>query len=222
VTGEPLVPGPLYGLRTWRVVADEGGERLAATTNATVWPAGGEWLVASCARHNGHSAPAHGCDCGVHAWHPRRSSARRALGVRREVAGIVEADGAVELHEEGFRAERARPHALVLAPGRNGRMLARLAERYGVPVVEVSGPDELVAWCRERGLGLDAPVVARLLGPEPAADRRRNTRRNLIRLVAALAIGALLVVAGSQLFGDPGHDLYGRTGKIEQPTPGNR
>ena len=45
-----------------------------------------------------------GCGCGIHAWHPRRASARRILRSRFDLPGIVEADGAVEVHEDGFRA----------------------------------------------------------------------------------------------------------------------
>jgi hypothetical protein len=216
VTDAPLVPGPLYGLRTWRVVVEDGHELLAAPHRGTTWPTGGEWLYATCERES-HAAPAPGCDCGVHGWHPRRSSARRVLGIRQELPGIVEAGGEVEVHEDGFRAERARPYALVLAPGGNAKRVARLAESYGVPVVEVDGQDALLAWCRERGLGLDEPVVARLLGPKPVAERRRRVRRDVLRVLAALVIGALLVLGGLQLTGEPDHDLGGRAGKVERP-----
>jgi hypothetical protein len=218
MTDAPLVPGPLYGLRTWRVVHGPDGERLAAPLRDGEWPAGGEWLLATCDRGE-HAVPGRDCDCGIHGWHPRRASARRVLGVRREVPGIVEADGEVEVHEEGFRAERAQPYALVVAPGGNAALVERLAAAYDVPVVEVAGPDELLAWCRERGLGLAEPVVERLLGPQPAAERRRRGRTNALRLVVALVVGALLVLAGLQLTSEPDHDLYGRGGKVERPSP---
>jgi hypothetical protein len=216
MTDEPLIPGPLYGLRTWRVVAENDGERLAAPHRGTTWPTGGEWLVATCERH---AAPAAGCDCGVHAWHPRRSSARRVLSTRREVPGIVEARGATEVHEEGFRAERARPHALVLVPGRNAGQIRRLAEAYGVDVVDVRGAAELLAWCRERGLGMDEAVVAQLVGPGEHAARTRKTRRDALRFGAALAVAAAVVVAGIQLIPEPepGKVLKGRGGEIRTP-----
>ena len=57
------------------------------------------------------------CSCGIHAWHPRRASARRILRSRFDLPGIVEADGAVEVHEDGFRAQRARPYASSASPG---------------------------------------------------------------------------------------------------------
>jgi hypothetical protein len=219
VNDTPLLPTPLYGLRTWTVVGESGAELLAGPQQRTTWPAGGAWLEAVCARTPEHRPPAHGCGCGLHAWHPTRRSARRVLASRREVAGIAEARGAIELHEDGFRAERARPRAFVLPPGRNTRLVGRLADAYGAEILEVDRADALLACCRERGLGLDEATVARLLGPvveEARRARRRRTRANLLRLAAALAVVVLLVVGGLQVATDPPGDrvLKGRTGEI--------
>ena len=115
----PLLVGPLYGLRTWAVVGPPGDERLAGPQRRTPWPDGGAWLDATCERAAEHVAPEHDCVCGIHALHPDAANARRVLSVRREVPGIVECDGPVEVHAQGFRARRGRPHALVLLPGRN-------------------------------------------------------------------------------------------------------
>lgn len=209
MSDEPLIPGPLYGLRTWRVVAEDGVERLAAPHRGITWPPG-EWLRATC---EDHAAPAAGCDCGIHAWHPRRASARRVLATSREVPGIVEADGAAEVHEEGFRAERGRPYALVIAPGRNAEQVRRLAREYAVEVVEVSGPGDLLAWCAERGLGLSEAVVRDLVGPV------KRPKAGALRLAAALAVAGALVFAGLQLIPEPesGHTLKGRSGEIRTP-----
>jgi hypothetical protein len=220
VSDTPLVPTPLYGLRTWTVVGDSGAERLAAPQQGVTWPPGGAWLEATCAQSPGHQPPTHGCNCGLHAWHPSRRSARRVLASRREIPGIAEASGAIELHEAGFRAERARPYALVLAPGRNARLVRRLAEAYGAQVVEVDGADAVLAFCRARGLGLDESIVAQMLGPATAQESRRarrdRVRADSLRLAAALAVVALLVVAGLRLATDPPGDrvLHGRTGEI--------
>jgi hypothetical protein len=197
VSGEPLIPGPLYGLRTWRVV---DGERLAGPHLRTAWPEGGGWLHAGCEQP--HAAPAPDCDCGVHAWHPRRSSAKAILAGRFEVPGVVEADGAVEVHEDGFRAERARPHAIFLAPGRNPHQLHRLAERYRAQLVEVRGPADVLEWCGER-----------------RRARRRKTRLDALRIVAMLVVAAVLVVLGLELITDPSGErvLQGRTGEVRKP-----
>jgi hypothetical protein len=216
----PLVATPVYGLRTWTVNGDHGDERLAGTYRDAPWPAGGAWFEASCRSPEGHRAPAPGCGCGVHAWHPRPRTARRILAVRREVPGIVEARGAIEVHEDGFRAERARPYALLLAPGRNAGLVHRLAEAYHVPVVEAGGADAVLGWCSAHGLGLAEPVVADLLGPGELEARRRarhaEVRANALRLAAAIVVAALLVVLGLLVATDPtpGRVLHGRTGEI--------
>jgi hypothetical protein len=166
----------------------------------------------------GHPPPTHGCGCGLHAWHPSRRSARRILASRREIPGIAEACGAIEVHEDGFRAERARPYALVLTRGRNASLVRRLAEAYGAQVIEADGADDVVAFCRARGLGLDEAVVAQLLGPgaeESRRARRASARADALRLAGAIAVVALLVFAGLQAAADPGNRvLHGRTGEI--------
>lgn len=216
----PLVPTPVYGLRTWTVRGERTDERLAgAYRDAAPWPAGGAWLEASCPGPEGHSAPAPQCSCGVHAWHPRRRAARRILAGRREIPGIVEARGAIEVHEDGFRAEQARPYALVLAPGRNAALVHRLGEAYRVPVVEAADADAVLGWCEEHGLGLGEPVVADLLGADELDARRRahkaKVRANAVRATAAVAIAALLLVLGLIATDSPGdRPLNGRAGEV--------
>jgi hypothetical protein len=219
MSGAPLVPTPVYGLRTWTVSGERPDERLAGIYRNAPWPPGGAWLEASCTSAEGHSAPAPGCGCGVHAWHPRPRAARRILAARREIPGIVEASGAIEVHEDGFRAERARPYALVLAPGRNAALVHRLADAHGVPVVVAADADAVLRWCSEHGLGLAAPVVADLLGADEL-DARRRTRRakaraNAFRIAAAVLVAGLLLVLGLVATDPPGDRvLSGRAGEI--------
>ena len=193
MSSAPLVPGPLYGLRTWRVVTHDGRERLSAPQRGTPWTLGAGWLEATCGE--GHPAPAADCRCGIHAWHPRGASARRILRSRFDLPGIVEVDGAVEVHEEGFRAEWARPYAFVRLPGRNPFLIDRLAAAYGAEVLDLRRPEELLAVCRERGLGLQEPVVEELLGAEALEEgrraRARQRRSDALRVVAALLVVAL-------------------------------
>lgn len=215
----PLVPTPIYGLRAWRVVGEAGSERLAGPQQGAAWPSGGRWLEAECSQTPEHSAPVRGCGCGLHAWHPTRRFARKILSGRREFPGVVEARGAIEVHDDGFRAERAHPFALFLAPGRNEPLVRRLADAYGARVVEAKGAGDVVAFCREHGLGLDEALVTELLGPE-GEERRRAARRKVrvdaLRLGAAIALTALLVVIGLQVATDPPGErvLQGRTGEI--------
>jgi hypothetical protein len=214
----PLVPRPLYGLRTWTVVGDAGAERLAGPQQHLTWPPASAWLEATCTA--GPASPAPDCACGVHAWHPRSRWAKRVFAASGVVPGVVEATGAIEVHQDGFRAQRARPYALVLAPGRNRGLVGRLAAAYGVPVVEAGSPDAVLDWCRARSLGLEEAVVTKLLGPA-AEERRRAKRRRArtaaLRTAAGLAAVALLLVLGLVATDRPGdRELYGRTGEIHQ------
>jgi hypothetical protein len=90
------------------------------------------------------------------------------------VAGVVEAWGRVELHAEGFRAEYARPVALLLPDGCQesdyGALVGRLADRYGARMLCFSDPTGLVAHCKHRNLGLAEETVRSLLREPPAPD----------------------------------------------------
>ena len=164
-----------------------------------------------------HEPPGATCACGLHAWHPTRTSARRVCAIRREVPGILEASGAVEVHADGFRAQRGRPRALVLLPNGNAPRLERLAKAYGVELLRLDGPDALLAHCRERGLGLSEGVVAQLVDTESLAAGRRERRRRRMRTalvvaVVALAAGVLAVVVDPGV--EHGKTLNGRSGEI--------
>jgi len=215
-----LVPGPIYGLRTWRVAGAAGEERLMGLQRTTTWPVGRALQEADCSAMPLHGPPGASCTCGLHAWHPARSAARRVCAVRGEVPGILEASGAVEVHEDGFRAQRGRPYALVLLPGSNARQLERLAEAYEVELLRLHGPSELLAYCRERGLGLSESVVTELVGAgRLAANRRRRRRRGALAAAATAAV--VLVLAGIAMAIDPGVEhgkvLNGRSGEVRVP-----
>jgi hypothetical protein len=214
----PLVPGPIYGLRTWRVARTPDGERLIGSYRSTPWPSGGAMLEAECSATPSHAPPGATCRCGLHAWHPSRATARRVCGMRGEVPGILEASGAVEVHADGFRAERGRPHALALLPNGNARQLERLAKAYGLELLPLDGPDGLLAHCRDRDLGLSESVVAELVGTEKlAADRRRRRRRGVLTavwiVVVALLLGGIAVAVHPEV--QHGKTLHGRSGEIQ-------
>jgi hypothetical protein len=221
MSDSPLVPAPLYGLRTWTVHGERGAERLTGPQSEAVWPRDGGWLRAACSLHPEHNAPVQGCNCGIHALHPTRGAARRVLAVRGTIPGVVEAHGAVELHADGFRAERARPYALMVAPGRNARLAARLAEQHSAEVVHVDGADAILAWCRDRELGLAPSVVAGLLGSDRIGEAtratRRRRRRDALRIATAAAAAAALLEVGLIATDDPGdRPLAGRAGPANQ------
>jgi hypothetical protein len=176
VSGDcPLIPAALYGLRAWAVAGEHGDEELVGAYEPVPWPPG-RWLEATCTKGREHTAPGRECTCGVYAWHPRPRTARRVLAVRRTIGGIVEVEGAVEVHEDGFRAERARPYALMVGR-RNPALVRRLAERYDAELIDSTDPKVLLAFCRNRGLGLDEAVVRALLGPQELQRRERMAAR---------------------------------------------
>ena len=191
------------------------GERLVAPLRGTVWPDHGQMLEAWCPEP--HHPPASGCMCGVHGWHPSRWSARRVCSVRREVPGIVEASGAVEVHEDGFRAQRGRPHTLVVLPNRNARQIERLAEAYDARVLHVRSAHELLAHCHEHARGMTQGTVASLVGRERLAQEHRGRRRRAVTraMIAALALLSLAGV-GAVVDSGPQHGkkLYGRSGPV--------
>jgi hypothetical protein len=167
-----LLPGPLCGLRTWTLTGERGRERLRGPYSGAAWPGGGRWLRATCGADLGHPVPAGGCSCGVYGWHPTHRTARRVLAVRREIAGVVETRGAVEVHADGFRAQEGRPSVLVAHRRSNPHLMRRLAVAYGVEIVEVRDAEALIAWCREHDLGLGAATLEALLGRPVAREQR--------------------------------------------------
>lgn len=61
---------------------------------------------AVCHQHSEHSAPVSACECGLYAYH--HLDALVDLRYRKDalVRGVIAGSGRVEVHEDGFRAER--------------------------------------------------------------------------------------------------------------------
>ena len=171
-----------------------------------IWPPAGAWLEATCAA--GHASPARDCDCGIHAWHPRPRRAQRLVAARAAIPGVVEASGAIEVHEDGFRAQLARPCALVLAPGRNPS--ARGAARGRLPRARRRSRQS-----RRRSLpgaaravsGSRKPSSPSCSAPRPRSGGGRGRRRGAgraLRTAAGLAAVALLLLLGLARDRSPG------------------
>jgi hypothetical protein len=177
-TDPPLIAGKIHGLRVWNISWKDGMLALTGQAQQVPWRAK-EPTKAKCQSHRRHRAPREGCGCGLYALHPTRNSAKQAFrpsdagyGLQR-VAGIVEAWGTVEVHKEGFRAEYARPFALILprelAGTDVGALIEQLATRYDCQVLELDGHRSLYAFCERHNLGLSVPVVRDLLAPKTDA-----------------------------------------------------
>ena len=187
----PLIAGRIHGVRVWTIGLTDGTAELRGHGDEP-WAPDGKPTVARCLsggrrrrRRVAHRPPIADCSCGLYALHPhagrqgmygfsRVAHKRAGDAFPEEVAGIVEAWGRIELHEDGFRAQFARPHTLALiGPSRDsdvGSVIVRLARRYGAEVVEVESTEELAEYCRERSLGLDPATVRSLVPDDPPAD----------------------------------------------------
>ena len=163
MSAEPVAE-PLVGFRRWgckrgglysgifvagRFLANPALGMVAPRVAQTPWPTDHD-RFAKCFALRGHEAPYRDCNCGWAAYY--------ALAVEPEqpapecVWGAVVAWGRIVECETGFRAEFARPLALLDRdpgdPRKQGRRAARAADAYGIPLLE---RDELVAYARWHG-----------------------------------------------------------------------
>ena len=203
----PLVPGRVYGLRSWTVAARDGRDGLEAPFTGVRWPSDGDAIEARCLASAGHEPPSADCTCGIYAYHPSEDSVRQLYwALRRDphdptgvpAIGIVEAWGSVEVHDSGFRAEYARPYALViperLAKTDYGRRIEQLAGAYGADLVQVRDQEALRRHCVEHDLGLSEQAVARVLGPEFVQRRKRTRRAGRLEQLANASLATVLVL----------------------------
>jgi hypothetical protein len=115
---------PIIGFRNWRVYA--AGD-LHSFTARDRWTPGADF-AACCTARPDEAVPHRDCVCGVHAFRELRYLRPRALGTA--VAGAVALWGRIVEHDLGFRAEHARPVALV-----ESHYAQRVADVYGLPVL---------------------------------------------------------------------------------------
>lgn len=140
---------PVVGWRAWSARPTAAGAVLEGVHSGTPWDPGG--TRAECRRcppwmANLHPVPLPACECGLYAFTSLDEALRhlvaharmlRGCGQPPPVAGAVIGWGRVVQHgRQGWRAERARPVAL-LATGHP--LLEALARRYSVPIVPMRG-----------------------------------------------------------------------------------
>jgi hypothetical protein len=161
----PLVVGPLYGYRWWRVEWQGKDPVLRSLYFATPWPAQ-DPLRAACETKAGplstwvrrllgqepatHPAPTWACRCGIYglarlelddAIETSPQICQHGLfGRSVQVFGTLLLWGRVVQHEQGYRAEYAQPLKLLAVPafvrGRETKgLLDAVAERYGIALV---------------------------------------------------------------------------------------
>ena len=159
MNAEP-VDVPLVGFRRWgvrrgglysgifvsgRFVPTPALTMVAPRVKPQPWPAG-EARRAKCFALRGHDAPYPDCACGLSAYYELDEEPDQPAPDC--VWGAIVAWGLVVECETGFRAQFARPIALLDAYNRHdfahpGRRTAAAAEAYGIPVLP---RDELIAY----------------------------------------------------------------------------
>jgi len=155
-----LVAQPLIGFRRWgcrrgalysgifvagRFVPNPALGMIAPRVRPVPWPTDQD-RVAKCFALRGHDAPQRDCNCGFSAYY--ELPVEPELPAPEAIWGAIAAWGLVIECERGFRAQFARPIALLDRPnpddyGEGGRRAAKAAAAYGIPLLE---PAELVAY----------------------------------------------------------------------------
>lgn len=116
---------PLLGYRTWRV--SSYNNILLAATNDSPWQPGDN--RAFCVE-GFHRAPARRCQCGFNGYYRFEETFSSPY---EGLAGAFAGAGKIEIHETGFRSERAQLIALFSHPEAKKRA-DRVGEVYSIPV----------------------------------------------------------------------------------------
>jgi len=160
-----LAAEPLVGFRHWgarrgglysgifvagRFVPNPALGMIAPRVKPVPWPTDDN-RVAKCFALRGHDAPHRDCNCGFAAYYALPDEPE--LPAPEAVWGAICAWGHVVEHQTGFRAQYARPIALLdlRSPGdyrEKGKRLENAAAAYAIPLL---ARDELVAYARWHG-----------------------------------------------------------------------
>ncbi len=123
---------------------------IAPRVKPVPWPTS-EDRVAKCFALRGHEAPQRDCNCGFSAYYELPEEPE--LPAPEAVWGVIAAWGRIVECERGFRAQYARPIALLdlrheKDNREKGRRVANAAEAYVIPLLERA---QLVAYARWHG-----------------------------------------------------------------------
>lgn len=134
---EPLeVKGKVFGYRVWRV---RKSGLYSVRNSVFPWP-DDRPQTATCYRNfillGSHLAPQEGCSCGLYAYRtpPPPNPSGHPMGADpygSHVWGVVELSGKVVVHKEGYRAQYAKPVAVVY-----NAHAEEIAQKYRLIIVE--------------------------------------------------------------------------------------
>ncbi len=184
-----LLVGAVRGVRMWQVGEARGGHPRLVGYGSWEWQPFGKPSVAECLNHTGRKsrghkkaeAPAIDCTCGLYAHHPWARNAWEDYDLLRGcrpgddwILGVVEAWGHLEVHGDGFRAQRARPVLLIgsrQAEEESRDLVRRMGEEYRCAWQSVESVEELEDLIGGIDGGLDRGLVEGLVEsiPEPPA-----------------------------------------------------
>ncbi len=135
----PDVVGEIIGFRAWYVVRlGKTTTRLYSLMSRTKWPTD-DFFTASCLYGHEHpeGVPSESCTCGIYVARDRTHLV--SLGYNayddesKRVVGEVAISGKIRVATNGYRAEKARIHKL-LVPYEMWKMAKPLGDAYNVPV----------------------------------------------------------------------------------------
>jgi hypothetical protein len=175
-----------FGSFTWAPGVNHAVCRKRETATASLtskyWAStyGPAWAEA---KTDEHEAPAHGCDCGFYAYHDLPKAWLAAADDDAEgshsgfVYGAVAAWGRMEVHYDGFRAERVQPVVLAYSDNMTLRQVKRIkdyARKHGLRAVPV---ETLAEHAEDYGAAIPQSL-------RPTEQERDNAyRASLARLV---------------------------------------
>ena len=132
-----------------RFVPNPALHQVAPRAVPSPWPTDAD-RVAKCFALRGHEAPHRDCRCGYAAYYALPEEPE--LPAPEAVWGAVVAWGRIVECESGFRAQYARPVALLECDdpldGRRAKRVARAAQEYAIPLLS---REELIAYAGWHG-----------------------------------------------------------------------
>jgi len=179
-----FLAGAVRGVRMWEADKARGGHPRLRGFGGWHWQPFGRPSVAECLSpsgkkeksHRDASAPAIGCTCGLYAHHPWARDAWQDFDLlsgsgpnsQRDdwILGVVEAWGHLEVHADGFRAQRARPVLLIGAADADPEaldLIRRMGEEYRCGWQAVDSVEALEDLLDRVEGGLDRGLVGELV-----------------------------------------------------------
>lgn len=202
----------VLGYRGWSIYrpTDDSPVRLRSPHLSCVWDQAEmsarclQWpkLADPPRRKKIHRAPHQECSCGYYGYYDPFDN--RSHG---SIRGAIAASGTVQVHADGFRAEKVRILALALPLGEadmpveeleaQERVIREIAAFYGVPALE---PAELEAYCTEHATHVPTEYRPERKPPPTQAIHTTIQPRSRfdLDLPGILALGGII---GASLFG---------------------